>query len=281
MRKISVILILSVIVVMSCRKPIDMDLHNIDNKIVVNSFFSSDSLLKVNLSEDLSPIKIMFMNLKFIENATIKLYENNSLVDTLSNTENGNYISSLKPARGNFYKIIVDAPGYTSVQAQSFIPTPVPIILVDYIKKGNETTLNIKFKDPENEDNYYLFFLRRPLPNGYYSDDPVIGDWDSHDCTLFVFNDDIIKGKDYNLKVSFFSDDMDSIYNTYTYLCSITKDFYLFAKSASNQSKQNESDLYQIINNGLAEPFLMYSNIEDGIGIFSGHSMSVDSIKIE
>ncbi|RLD59995.1 MAG: hypothetical protein DRJ01_10435 [Bacteroidetes bacterium] len=280
----------------SCRKPIDMDLHNIKSKLVVNSLFSPDSLFKVNITKDISPLKCIQNYNNYIDaKATVLLYENNNFIDTLKFIKNGDYISTFKPSVNNDYKIVVEAQGYTTVEAHNDIPKKIPITSISKERKeGLESgyawyNIYINFKDPTEEKNYYLL---RGVPQyidfcELSSEDPVISKWDEYNSKLFVFDDELFNGKSYQITLKGLVDEgrldydyMDSLKYLAFNLHSITKEFYFYAKSCNSQGEVGD-ELFDLFQQGLSEPVPIYTNIENGLGIFAGYSVSSDTVRFE
>ncbi|MCK5823718.1 MAG: DUF4249 domain-containing protein [Bacteroidales bacterium] len=304
-RKLTLINVLIIFLLTSCRKPIDMDLHNIKSQLVVNSLFSPDSLFKVNITKDISPLKRIrnydssgncfpdSQNNYIDVKATVLLYENNNFIDTLKFIKNSNYRSKFKPSVNNDYKIVVEAQDYTTVEAHNDIPKKIPITSISKEKKedieGDYAWYNIyiNFKDPVEEKNYYLL---RGVPQyinfcELSSEDPVISKWDVYNNKLFVFDDELFNGKNYQLTLKGFVDEwrldyMDSLKYLAFNLHSITKEFYFYAKSCNSQAAKGD-ELFDVFQQGLSEPIPIYTNIENGLGVFAGYSVSSDTVRFE
>jgi len=277
------LLLFSIFLLSACRTPIDLDLMNIDNKIVVNSAFSPDSLIKIYLTSDYSPL-IRYDNYdpENINNASIYLYKNDIIIDTFSFIGNGEYLSSIYPLIGSNYKIEIQADNFSTVNAYDLIPQTVPINSISYELTNDEiynNKFNITFTDPP-EKNYYILHF----PNDYYfkSNDPVFGQYAAVDDEfIFVFNDEIFNGNTYSITVYgniyIPSHWDDSERNMHFYLHSISENLYKYFKTYNKQVQRGD-DLMELYQKGLIEPIPIYSNIENGLGIFGGFSTSCDSI---
>lgn len=268
----------------ACHTPIDLDLINIDNKIVVNSAFSPDSLIKIYLTSDYSPL-IDYYEYDFenINSAAIYLYHNNIIIDTFSFIGNGEYLSNIYPLIGYSYKIKIQAEYFNNVEAYDLIPETVPITSISYKPTDDEIyniKFNIVFADPP-EKNYYV--LHFPHEEYFISDDPVFGQYNSRDDEyIFVFDDEIFSGNTYSLTVygniGIPSHWDDSTRNFHFYLHSISENLYKYFKTYNKQVKRRGDDLLELYQKGLVEPIPIYSNIENGLGIFGGFSTSCDSV---
>ena len=155
-------------ILFSCTKQIDFTADQIQEKIVVNSLFTEDSLWNAHISHSRSVLDNSPHN--FLDNATVSVFdESNNLVTTLNHVSDGFYqSSSATPIANETYRLEVDAPGYNSVSATNSIPTEVPIINVDTIStedsEGNpvlQVTMN--FTDPVGVSNYYMLEMQYVL----------------------------------------------------------------------------------------------------------------------
>lgn len=322
MKKAITILISLITLLSSCIDEFDKEFNNIEPQIVVNSFFNSDEPFKVYISKTYSPF--IDGNLEIIKNAEIKVYENENLLGSLTfqkNTFEYNDMlidgidtiitsviydidsfytnASIIPQTGNFYKIIVQVPGYKVITANSYIPEKVHLNSLKkeltYIGFNTEIleqgipVYTINFSDP-NESNYYLFSVysynkqatspnEYKIPVHYSSNDPVIGKFDNKTNQyelLFAFSDWMFNGKEYDL--TFFIDEQQSFYQVgyidslefIVSLNNLSLDFEYFVKSLLESEKNKE--------NPLSEPVSIYSNINNGLGIFAGYASSKQNI---
>lgn len=215
---------------------------------------------------------------------------------------------SVFPEYSAEYKIEVSLPGYQTVQSVSSLPQPVSIIKIDtqllvindYGWEYMKLNTKIKFIDPPDEKNYYRLLVLRQ--NGRYPEDksipynseiPVLISrnyseyFESNDPLLnpseneglfensggneyHLFSDEIINGKEYDLSFDLTISDILPSYSHYEfihftiYLQSISKDYYYYLSSYSKH-KNAEGEF-------LTEPVLVYSNIENGLGVFGAAS---------
>lgn len=165
--------------------------------------------------------------------------------------------------------------------------------------------INVKFKDNSDTRNYYRLrakFLKiseyvdsegthelEQDYNSYYNtnyDDIVFGNTSTEQSDFFeiqstpqnnFFTDDLINGKEYAVsfnimlaRISFFPGKEPQYYNPgkfklSIYLDQLSKDYYLYQKTASAASYSNTF---------FSEPIQVHNNIEGGIGIFGSCSIS-------
>jgi hypothetical protein len=222
------------------------------------------------------------------------------------------YVSAVtRPETGRNYRIEVEVPGLPGAYGEAVIPDPVPVAVADTSSRdiGNgyrELVVKMRFRDPAGEKNYYRFSASG-VSGFYYGDknepfnpftpvnihqvdlsygslsDPLIAPQQEDDIfdmylsnSYFLFQDELIPGKEYSLKLTYNSIYPDTDYYEFLRACfrlnSITRDLYLHLQSysAHNQARDNF----------LAEPVPVYTNITDGLGVVGAMSTSSDSLKI-
>jgi len=184
----------------------------------------------------------------------------------------------------------------------------------EFLQFGYEDTLwnqvyNISFDDPANEENYYYLTLSNVVSNYDFSIDTVDMDklwngyisYDSQDYWLenlknsyselkglpgneteesysfelqgFLFNDINFDGQTKNIEVQI---------NNYLYsndfkyfvveLFHISKEYYNYYSTVQTQGK-TQQDIF-------TEPTQIYSNIDGGLGVFAGATLTTSSIKV-
>lgn len=291
----------------SCSKIIPIDDPDNKKHIDVIGLINSDSILNVNISKSVSILQStehlydeennsFLSKIDFVSNATVKIYENNVYKDTLSFTEYGNYIANFRPVVGNKYKIEVNVPNCEQVDAENTVPEKVEIISIDTLTVSSTSFLDeekmlrckIKFTDPSEVNNYYYFNIFGKVTYSWYDEDTdslfvetysTFVDFDTNDPIIkndsklnngIVFNDNAINGKTYTLIVDFdkyFSDSTMFHFNLY----SISSDYYLYLKSSNKQMDNNGGGPF-------SEAVPVYTNINNGVGIFAGINKSTFSI---
>ncbi len=154
----------------ACESTLFIELEESDNLIVLNGAITSDSLVAVQVSRtrhilDNAPVAPM-------ENALVRLYQGNTLLNELTYRDNGYYVSNdFIPSIGESYTITVENQGYPLVIASSEIPEPVMIQGIDtatvsieyedeyaYDYAQEMLQFDLTINDPPGVENYYLLF---------------------------------------------------------------------------------------------------------------------------
>ncbi|MBE9468212.1 MAG: DUF4249 domain-containing protein [Bacteroidetes bacterium] len=271
------LIILTVLINISCRKELDNYSINYDKQIVINGFITPDSIVKINVSSTY-PANVDNPNKNdvFITDAICLLYENNLFIDTLNYTEKGFYICNFKPTVNKTYKLIVNVKGFNKISATTTIPKKVNFsVNLERMSGYLRFDGKIIFKSP-SEDSYFIFNILTK-DNTYGYDDlqyhfynPDMGKFVQNECTINenIFTNTKFKNKTYSINIKYLYVSSDNY--TYFWLTTINKDLYLNLKSKKSY-KDVKDDIF-------AEPVNLYSNINGGLGIFAGYNRTQDSL---
>ena len=303
MKKIN-LLIISLLLLASCEKTIDVRIEDKGRKLVVNSIFAADSLLGINLLES-THIQSGSYNYSPVSGASISLFENDVEIESLNTDEYGVYLFNHKPVENANYEIVVNTDKYGTVNAKSYVPEKTTIEKIEY--ELNESSdqystfenidLKLYFKDKENKANFYLLLIYRLESYTYFdyelnenvthifknyvgleSYDPSVT-IASYNLSGLLFNDELFDGKLHTL--SFFTNSYSYSYGGneensskyYIALHNLSEDLYNYYLSYSKYQETKD--------NPFSEPVKVYNNIENGFGIFGGSSIAIDSVEIE
>jgi hypothetical protein len=218
--------------------------------------------------------------------------------------ESGHYYSTLIPNPGNNYSIEISDPVYGNVKASSSLPAEVSLLnaWANWTPWGEDTLNVIRFNfefeldDPPEENYYYLTIgcplLKPDINDGKY----VIFDYQYAQ----IYSADIANPQLY-LKNGWLFSDVN--FNGARYLISGTatmyvhpccdygpdviidkKELYVFLENLSREAHDFHSSYAQrlsIQNDFYAEPSSIYSNIDNGTGIFGGSSLTEIRIPIK
>ena len=290
------LLIFSALTLSNCTKEIEFDAQDIAPRIVVNSLFTNDSIWAAHISRSVGVLETT--SYTTINDANVNIFDANAnLVTTLTHQGNGLYTSptGLTPQANQSYTIEASASGYESVNASNSIPSAVPIYQLDTVTSTNsdgETILEatITFQDPPNISNYYMLEVY------------VTGTWinEEEQDTIEIREPLQISCDDINVEtVNRFN--FGGFENTYLYLMVKDQNFdgenYSLTFSVINYAELKDMDLFgeirlvntseeyfnylksfnmyqRTINNPFATPVQVYSNVNNGMGIFAGGTLT-------
>jgi len=280
-------------------------------KLVVNCYFEENGQWEFQVSKSLSVLDNA--ELKYINNATIKLFDESVLLATITEQDDNNLysITDNLPQVGHSYSIEVTSPDFNAtLKANDIVPVTVPINNVELeitdstfyeyeypdefgniiIESGGEikANLTITINDPAEAENYYQVRVYKVDTFDYFeynngieesaiyitSNNVAIEDnSDDYGNQSLFFKDELFNGESLKLELKF-NDWTNSKSNYYfVELSSMSKAGYLYRKTVRNFNNSN-GDMF-------AEPVQVYSNIENGFGIFAGVSTYKDSILFE
>ncbi|GAB4290047.1 MAG: hypothetical protein Kow0068_15540 [Marinilabiliales bacterium] len=286
-------IILLFVFLSSCEKILDVELEEKEKKVVLNCLFTPDSLFNINLSRSQGILDTH--SIEFINNAEIKLYEDGNFIANFNLTDSlyGFYsVDSFYPAVGKHYSVEVNTGNASeTVYAANYIPQPVSFEIGDTSTRENnmskQVLCNIKLSDPEGIDNYYCLELLRYYSFDFYEvkskiyktnvyfylDDQILGDFVESNGS-YLFSDEFFNGKEINFKIyihygEISNYDSDSV-KVYFLMHSVSREYYRYITSYERNANASA--------NPFAEPVQVFSNVNNGLGIFAGSSTYVDSL---
>lgn len=297
MKKLFFLLSVSLIYI-SCEKVIPFEGDVNTPKLVINSVFESDSTFKVHVSSSRSVIDTS--SFENIDDAVVTIKDGNgNVIEVLNHVVNGFYKGLVLPEENTTYILEVNHPNYAKITASDSLPSPIIINSVDTSTildpiNGNRLRISMNFDDPENNQNYYLletysvneYLIVENLDTVEYEldttkqfmvlTDEVFQNGGSPWRDQGLFNDLLFNGQNKTLEIeipnenwSGSEDGYDWSYKTLTlrlYLHNITISYYYYRTSL--ELFQNASG------NPFAQPVQVYSNIENGFGVFAGSQIS-------
>lgn len=280
----------------SCETTVEVKLPDQESKIVVNATLSPDSVITVHISKSVGALENKQKSI--IYSAKVKLYENDVFKEELVLNTQGFFSSPslFKPSPEKNYKIEVTASNYKSVMAVSKVPSIVIPTSITYIDSaftendpfsGNKewySQIDVTINDDATVTNYYAIQLLQQTPVFdtldniiAYSLNPVYiktnnpnAEVTDTDCMI---SDEFFNGSSYkiSINVSTYNFANDSISTYYLYFKNVSKELYLYKKTLNKYYNAN--------GNPFAEPVRVYSNVENGMGIFCAYSYTLKKIK--
>jgi hypothetical protein len=283
------VILFSICVLISCTKTIDIDLPDHDSKLVINSLFTHGERIAVNISRSTS---ILGGVPPGVFNAGIKLYRNGELVETVTSSDSI-YIAAFGPVENVVYAVEVSAPGFESVTATDSMPSKTSLnyafstdeIWIDEIGMKHKL-LKLGFSDSDPNKNYYELKLKvRFLSRNYPSHDytyvtklaniggvigPILKDAEQNYVLIkgFIFDDSKFNNADCNLEIfaGIMNNESDE-YELIVELNSVSENYYNYKKQLGTYLKKEDGDIFE----GIPDPVNLFSNIENGYGIFAGY----------
>lgn len=299
------ILIVALCMLAACQSKVNYKFpDNYKQAIVMNSVLTPDEPISVTLSLTMDIANAYDHDMygatlkepTYIDDAFVVVFEDGQVLDTLS-FEDGVYISEKVPQIGSQYKIEASSAKYGDCSASTYIPALPEISDIHYRNKVSVddegepiSKLYMKITDNDPARNYYKIFMGVELDeesyHGYYNvyfsqtqnTDSVLMQSGSlvFDGSCLLISDEYFSGGSYNLEA--FCRHIRS--NTEICIMSISESYYEYLRSKAMQDYDYSTDgfisAYNVLN---VIPANIYSNIENGYGIFAGYSIMNDTLR--
>lgn len=261
-----------------CETIVEVDLPEHPPMLVANSLFNQHDSWQVLLHK--SKNSLDRSSNSPILNATVEIFQDNRIITSLTHTGSGVYHSPqyIKPEIGIEYVLKASAPSYDPIEATDYVPIPVQIESVDYDISSNPFKFTIHFTDPLETKNYYQVQLLTPVAEGnsfltqvwWESNDLLFQDLGGGDPNISLFDDALISGESYSLKLKAYPHSVEPLRQIYVSLLSVSESYYNYMKSSKNQDDKGD--------NPFSTPVQVYNNIENGLGIFAGYGVSIVAV---
>lgn len=264
------------------------------DRLVVHAFGSTNGQdLNVHLTKS-SGLLDNSNNDETISGAEITLWKGDQLIAQLveenftGSNFRYNYIlpeGSIEYEKGATYRLEVIASGFEKAIASTTVPNDIPLTQQKFEEDGASleqgdfnSEVEIEFQDPIGQEDFYEVSVALLIDNGgnpYYQEvftetyDP--GGQQALAYSNLIINDLSFDGelKKFPLVIDKF--DVQAVDNMYVLWRVTSEGHFLFNKTARRQDNLDD--------NPFASPVQVYSNIENGIGIFS--IMNEEFYKVE
>lgn len=273
----------TILLLAACSKEINLDLPPYASKIVVNGEFNTDNDMSVQVSRSLGILQPNDSTGYLLQSATVKIYEDPTLLGTAPYSGGFYILAGQKPKAGKTYTVEVTSPGYGTAQAHLVMPKALNVttgfidsigVDPDGLKVGQ---LSLSFNDDPNEKNYYRLQIR------YYN--AGILTWFNFDFTstdIIFLNNPKLKDGSYLFSDRTFSGKTKSLtFNVPFGVVSGSPKFEVSIKSFSEDyyTYLQQTDDYSQSGNGISnEPTILRSNVTNGLGMVGGVSNARDTI---
>lgn len=279
-----------------CEKEIPLDVDGSQDQLVINCLFDTDSTWVMEVSKS-RHILLEDQELSIVDNANVRIVNPDGSSVALDHWGDGIYGSSTaSPNPGERYRVEVDAPDLESVWAENEVSGGAELISIDTSSTQNfdikASNLHITLRDIPNERNFYNIKLRAWLWEYFWND--VTEELDSNrtfGTLYFTSSDPTLTGGDdflgengFGQRGASFTDELFAnstttidvqfypwrISEVYVVLSTGTEEYYLYEQSYNRYQQSND--------NPFAQPVQVYTNVNNGLGIFAGVSSVTDSV---
>ncbi len=290
----------------SCAKDIDIEFKDFNSRLVINSTFNPDSIFTVHISKT-GNLADAEDNVEDIDYAKVLLscdtFEDSKILTSIGG---GKYISStLYPEVDVTYSIEVEVSGFKTAYARGKVPSPVVISSIDTAMiietrgEALQVAFDIESTNTNDDSEYYIWdiynvnsvkgsnsnpfaqedWIQNAWLNTSYSDTDIIADSNQLQSKIFYQNQNgssIVKGSVLSFDNDIFNgntvgNNQDSV-KLMLRLLSVSPELYEYSKSV---------ELYNInrnIGSNQSSPLEIYSNVENGLGIFGGYNQTLTEL---
>lgn len=280
--------ILFILTISACELVVDVDMPIEKSKVVLNAFFTPDSVWKAKVS--LNRHILDDSGYPPIPNAEIIVFEGDTPLDTLHYDTLGYYFSNDGgPKIGKTYSMRAIVPDYEIVEASSSCPIPVTptfSALQTGVAEFNQPvySFDITFTDPPGRNFYQITavsetrFTHPQTGQGFvnynfiqtWSDDQAIDNEDIPNNEGFFFSDVLFNEEEFTVNVKMMPNGWGgppTKTKFHVYFRAVSEDYYRYKVTSLLQDFVGEDPF--------AQPAQVYNNIQNGFGIFAGYSQSV------
>jgi len=287
----------------SCESDLDIKTDDYIDKIVINSIFNNRDTLAVEVTRTFAPYETI--NVEELENAQVLVFREGQFVEDLVYVKReqdslGRFVASFIREPEKSYSIEVTDTKLGQASSVSFVPGMFEVTDLSAVKaewgEDNITSMRFNFKftlhDLEASDQYYLTIafpvLEKDEDTGeweffaYQYCEMLTGDLPLHQLYLrngLLFKDDafngtahVVSGSATTYRKPFGDFDIDyppdpdkykvDSLHMHIWVHRLSPELYRFCSSYATVLK-NENNIY-------SEPSPLYSNVENGTGIFGG-----------
>ncbi|MES2556476.1 MAG: DUF4249 domain-containing protein [Bacteroidota bacterium] len=284
------IVVAGLLIAGSCTKEIEYKGDNEDPVLVLNCIAEKDSVIEVELSKSRFFLASNNADYTITSNAIITLMNQTSGQTYVATTPdaNGKYVFPITALEGNSYSISASHPDFETVTSTMSVPYETPILSVDTSSYSSPEGVvfmkaNVTWNDPAGTDFYImklsiintvsgLEFLHQPIGSNDQSMDELSAtDFEGGEVytSQLFFTDELFDGTQKNLEVRFpiqwMVSDPDDHYKFTLYRCTEATYKYLVSTKKAEYAA----------NDFFSEPVKVFTNIENGYGIFGALSGAV------
>lgn len=268
----------------SCEKEVVLD-FNRPVKLCLNCVLNPDSIVSARLT--LSRNIENESTFEPVEGASIILYENEKELGAFTSFGNGDYHLNHYPLPSNNYKITVSHTDFQNLSASTVVPQKPKVThnsdTIEFSEQGHFYVLDINYSihDKPGLNNYWIYskYIRHGIAytSGSFSgiNAPFLDDFnreiDTNTKYGFVYFY-YVRISDIGYDGSILSFKMSGETESFTNFITADEHYDKYIKSSVKARLNSEGDL------PFREPVQIYSNIENGYGIFG--SCAITTIKL-
>ena len=307
------------IVLSSCEQVIEPDLPEHSPRLVLHAFFTADGIWTAYVGRSAGILESRPLHERSVADASVELLAGDRVIEEMKflDAARGYVFEDSTLEAGETYSLQVSAPKFATIKATDAIPRPVPTSILSYRTNTSvrseseirgEFAIKLEIQDPPGEANYYQISMYQVFTGrgasryeGILStkDPSIIADNSVDESPLEeqsfsgeapYFKDTLFDGRTHEIELTYdgvliLREDIDlreeiaedgqepAKQKTYLQVLYISAAYYEYLKTARLHDYTRE--------NPFAEPLSVYSNVENGYGIFAGYSSQIFELVLE
>lgn len=268
----------------SCERDADLSKINTEQRLVVNALINNRESLSFQLTKSVALTEEN--NIQNVTNAQVYLIdEADNRMKLNYNPLTERYVLGFVPLAGRSYSLLIAAPGFQQIESKTILPgaglsnKPTWKDSTAWDKDGFPLgSLFIPINDDASRENYYRVSINywnstsaEWVPLKISSSDPIIvEDAIQNKDGSIVINDEQFNGKfkTFNFQTPFGFTGQNPKFLIKTE--NLSKEYYDYFRSL---------DRYTEASGFFDEPTAVFTNIRNGLGIFAGSTVRLDTIK--
>ncbi|MEL7222011.1 MAG: DUF4249 domain-containing protein [Bacteroidota bacterium] len=289
----------------TCERTLELDIEQPPPRLVVNSSFTLGEKVRVAVSESQS----IESNTRpvYLANAEVSLLQGEDILEVLALVIDSAeriepyYTTVLfEPEAATAYTVKVEAIGYETVEAHSFIPEPVAFSRLEAsqpleipasrdFNRRYAYDVSLDFDDPVDQENFYHLNLFQEIHSYALSlnGDTMVIDSRLMRADIQLEENQAIKdavigglllrdnpsnmGYDFPIEVEI-TPEFEFLGKVFAELRTVSKEYYLYYSTYSRQQRQTDGPFN--------DPVVLFNNVENGHGYFAGYNTTQDSVSV-
>jgi hypothetical protein len=256
-------------------KEIETDFKIGDNKLVLNSIFNDQFEASFKVYRSNAPLDWSSTD-SVLSTAQLMIYEDGIFKETVPFDPNlVEFRTTFVPQEGKTYKVVGKYPGLPEVNASSRLPVKIPFASYSFqedagvdVNGDPQSSFTFTIPDPAGK-NFYRLEFHRNGGGGFYksefeSEDPVLkgdGFLDEEGSTKEDFNDQLFDGQQKTITIKFRKELSPTTFARYRiHLQHVSEEAYNYLSKMDLE--------YYSYPDPFVEPVFIYSNVQNGYGIF-------------
>ena len=269
-----------VFIQVSCTREVELTWDGEEQKYVVNCLFSPDEQIELYAFKTTGIIED---TIEFVNDLDIELYESGQLTWSGNSAEKGRYSIPVIPKLKEEYIVILKNNEGFSITAVDLIPPAVNILTATYSFPVYEDIygtlfgkVSLSFRDNREVKNYYEIVILGEDSSIIHTSNvkhPVVTLDNENDPIMpgsLLFTDELFEGEKLDLNIYVYT-----YYNPIIVLKNVSRNYYEYRKSINSHFYNQNTERENIFELFKGDPVELYSNINNGLGIFAGFTQDV------